>query len=254
MDFKALHWERKNHVVTVLLDRPPVNALNIATYREITEFFSTVEELEPGVRVVVFGGRGPHFCVGRDLKEGGPPGMPVATRNRIVNAAATAVRQCAVPTIAAVHGVAVGGGLGLAVACDVVLAAEGTRVGMPEIRLGLMGGASHLARLVPPGVVRRMFYTADPVPVEELAQYGGFYKIVPLDRLHAEAEEFGHRIAQHSGIALRYAKHTLDAIESLDLEAGFRYEQRMTYELSKHPDALEAREAFVEKREPKFVS
>lgn len=254
LTFSALSWRRTDDVVTVLIDRPPVNALNIATYREIERFFSSIEDLEPGVRALVFGGAGPHFSVGRDLKEGGPPGMSVAARNRVINRAATAVRDCPIPVVAAIHGTAVGGGLGLPAACDLILAAEGTLLGLPEIRIGLMGGASFLARLAPPGVVRWMFYSCELVPVEDLAKYGGILKIVPRDRLHLEAEAVAQRIATSSGAALRYGKHTLNAIEYLDLDAAFRYEQRMTLELSKHPDSLEARTAFVEKREPRFES
>lgn len=252
--FSALSWRRTDHVVTVLIDRPPVNALNISTYREIEHFFSSIDDLEPGARAIVFGGVGPHFSVGRDLKEGGPPGMSVEARNRVVNRAATAVRDCSIPVVAAVHGTAVGGGLGLPASCDLIVAAEGTLVGLPEIRIGLMGGASYLARLAPAGVVRWMFYSCELVPVEEFAKYGGILKIVPRETLHAEAEAVAHRIAASSGAALRFAKHTLNAIEYLDLGAAFRYEQRMTLELSKHQDALEARTAFLEKREPRFSS
>ena len=252
MDFDVLRWEEIDRVVHLTLDRPPVNALSIATYREIERWFDSVEELAPSARVIVWSGAGPHFCVGRDLKEGGPPGMSVAERNRIVHRSAAAVANCALPIIAAIHGTAVGGGLGFAASADALIASEGTRVGMPEIRLGLMGGAAHLGRLVPPGVVRWMCYTGRLVEVEQLAAYGGLYSVVPKGNLVDEALTLAAEFAESSGVALRYAKHTLAAISELPLVQGFKYEQRMTEELSKYADGLEARMAFVEKRKPTF--
>lgn len=251
-EFSALRWEQKDRVVHLVLDRPPVNALNIATYREIETWFSSVEEIAPEARVILWSGSGPHFCVGRDLKEGGPPGMSVATRNRIVHRSASAVGECPLPIVAAVHGTAVGGGLGFAASADALVVAEGTRVGMTEIRLGLMGGAAHLSRLVPPAVVRWMCMTGALVPVEELERYGGFYRVVPEEKLLETAFSIASDFASQSGIALKYAKHTLNAIADMSYVQGFKYEQRMTYELSKHPDALEARTAFTEGREPVF--
>src|SRR5699024_8330876 len=104
-------------------------------------------------------------------------------RMRTVREAFAAIYDAALPVIAAVQGVAVGTGVALAAACDIVIAAEGARFGLPEINVGAMGGAKHLSRMVPQGVVRRMHLTGENAPAEELVPYGGIARVVPLESL-----------------------------------------------------------------------
>jgi enoyl-CoA hydratase len=170
-----------------------------------------------------------------------------------VREAFAAIYDSALPVIAAVRGVAVGTGVALAGSCDLVVAAEGARFSLPEIGVGVMGGAKHLSRLVPQGVVRRMHYTADLVPAEELVQYGGIVRIVPSEQLEQAATELAQRIARHSPVAIKIAKRSLNQIEFMDLKSGYQFEQGLTAELSAYDDAKEAVSAFFERREPQYT-
>lgn len=253
------HWKHIDFAVEdtiglVWLDRPSVNAVNGAMYLEITRFFSDVETYLPEARVIVLRGRGRHFCGGNDLGEFQTMTPEnAAERMRQVREAFWAIHDCPVPVIAAVHGAALGTGLAIAASCDLVVAAEGARFGLPEVNVGVMGGAKHLSRLVPQGVVRRLHLQGDPVPASELLPYGGICEIVPEDRLDGAARDLARSIARHSPVVLRFAKRSLNAIEYMPLKEGYELEQGLTGELSAYDDAKEAVNAFVERRTPVYT-
>jgi len=252
--FRFLTVTTEGHVAMVTLRRPPVNAVSMPMYAEIKTAFSRIEELAPDARAVILIGEGKHFCGGNDLDEFRtmtPTNAPI--RMMGVREAFWAIYDCPLPVIAAVRGVAVGTGVALAASCDLVVAASGAWLGLPEIQVGAMGGAKHLSRLVPQGVVRRMHYTADMVPVEELVQYGGIAAVVPSEELEAAATGLAHRITRHSPVAIRICKRSLNQIEYADLKSGYQFEQGLTAQLSGYDDAKEAVAAFFERREPRYT-
>lgn len=253
-EFEFLGITTQEEVATVLMRRPPVNAVTLPMYTEIKAMFSRIEEHAPKARAVILMGEGKHFCGGNDLEEFRTMTPENArTRMMTVREAFWAIYDSTLPVIAAVQGVAVGTGVALAGSCDLVVAARGAKFGLPEIQVGAMGGAKHLSRLVPQGVVRRMHYTADLVPVEELMQYGGIASLVPPDELHEAALDLARRIARHSPVAIKIAKRSLNQIEYMDLKSGYQFEQGLTSELSGHRDAKEAVEAFFERRPPRYT-
>lgn len=254
MEFEFLDLATDQHVATVTMNRPPVNAVSQPMYAEIKRLFSRIQEYAPDARAVILVGAGKHFCGGNDLEEFrtmNPQNAGVRMMN--VREAFAAIYDSALPVIAAVRGVAVGTGVALAGSCDMVVAAEGARFSLPEIQVGAMGGAKHLSRLVPQGVVRRMHYTADMVPAEELVQYGGIVSVVPDDELEKAATELAHRITRHSPVAIKIAKRSLNQIEYMGLKSGYQFEQSLTGELSGYDDAKEAVAAFFERREPRYT-
>jgi enoyl-CoA hydratase len=253
-DLEFLDVATKDHVATVTMKRPPVNAVSQPMYAEIKDLFSRIEEYAPEARAVILVGEGKHFCGGNDLEEFKTL-TPENSRVRMmaVREAFWAIYDSALPVIAAVRGVAVGTGVALAASCDLVVAANGARFSLPEIGVGVMGGAKHLSRLVPQGVVRRMHYTADLVPAEELVQYGGIVSVVPSEELEQAATELAHRITRHSPVAIKIAKRSLNQIEFMDLKSGYQFEQGLTAELSGYEDAKEAVSAFFERREPQYT-
>lgn len=253
-DLEFLDVATKDHVATVTMRRPPVNAVSQPMYAEIKDLFSRIEEYAPEARAVILVGEGKHFCGGNDLEEFKTL-TPENSRVRMmaVREAFWAIYDSALPVIAAVRGVAVGTGVALAASCDLVVAANGARFSLPEIGVGVMGGAKHLSRLVPQGVVRRMHYTADLVPAEELVQYGGIVSVVPSEELEQAATELAHRITRHSPVAIKIAKRSLNQIEFMDLKSGYQFEQGLTAELSGYEDAKEAVSAFFERREPQYT-
>ena len=243
-----------DNVATVTMKRPPVNAVNQPMYREIKDVFARIEDYAPEARAVILIGQGKHFCGGNDLEDFRTM-TPHNSRFRMmeVREAFNAIYDSALPVIAAVRGVAVGTGLALAASCDLVVAAAGARFSLPEIGVGVMGGAKHMSRLAPQGVVRRMHYTADMVPVEDLVQYGGIVSVVPSEQLESAAAELAARITRHSPVAIKIAKRSLNQIEYMELKSGYQFEQGLTAELSAYDDSKEAVAAFFEKREPQYT-
>jgi enoyl-CoA hydratase len=249
-----IDWHVDGHIATVWLSRPPLNATDQLLFSEIREFFSNIVEYLPQVRVVVLAGRGKHFCAGNDLADFQtltPDNAP--ERLKLARDAFWAIYDSPLPVIAAVHGVAVGSGLAIAASCDLVIAAEGARFATPEVNVGVLGGAKHLSRLVPQGVVRLMHYTGDQYPAEKLLPYGGIVEIVPAERLLESAQTLARSIARHSPVTLKLAKRSLNGIEYMDLKAGYEFEQKLTRELSSHEDSKEAVNAFLEKRTPVYT-
>lgn len=248
--WKYLEVTVADRIATVLLNRPPVNAVTQEMYREITEFFSTADELADAV---VLSGAGKHFCGGNDLDEFATLTPDNAdARMKVVRTAFFAIQDCAVPVVGAVNGTAVGTGLAVAASCDFVIAADDARIGTPEIGVGVMGGARHLARLMPEPWVRCMYLTGDPLPATALRALGGIVDVCPPEDLIETALGWAKRIVRHSGAAIRMAKRSLNEIETMDIKAGYTYEQGLTREFSGHPDSKEAVRALRERRSPEF--
>jgi len=242
-------------VATVLLNREPANAVDQVMYREIADVFSHVDDrIGEGVRVIVLAGEGRHFCAGNDLDEFATmtPQNGVERMWR-VREAFYAISSCAVPVIGAVHGAALGTGLALAGSCDFVVAERTAIFSLPELTVGVMGGARHLTRLAPQPLVRRMYFTGEHLSAEALKAAGGCVVLCEPGECRAEARRFAARIAGFSPTAVRVSKRILDRIETMDLESGYAFEQEGTVRMSGHPDSKEALAAFRNKRAPRYL-
>jgi enoyl-CoA hydratase len=251
--FRYLTVEDRGAVAVVSLDRPPVNAVHTEMCHEIRALFSRLDEFLPRVRVVVLRGEGSQFCAGHDFTEfASMTPQNAAGRQRLVRETFAAVYECPVPVIAAVHGVAVGTGVALAACCDTVICGESARLGVPEVGVGVMGGARHMRRLVPEQVMRTLYFTADSASAKDLLPYGGIHAVVPDDQLRDAALALAERMAVHSRAVLRHAKESLNTIESMDLKSGYEAEQRVTTRLAAHQDSREARGAAFERRRPEY--
>jgi len=252
--FHHLTVEAVDHgVYVVRLARPPANAVHREMYIELKRLFSDVDQLGSDVRAIVLGGQGKHFCAGNDLDEFATmtPENAVERMWR-VREAFFAISSCSVPVIGAVHGAALGTGLALAGSCDFVVAAKSSRFGLPELTVGVMGGARHLSRMAPQPLVRRMYFTGQPMSAEQFAAAGGAIFVCEDDQVVAEATTMAQRIASFSPTAVRVSKRILDRIEWMDLTSGYEFEQGATVRMSGHPDAKEALVAFKEKRDPLY--
>jgi enoyl-CoA hydratase len=253
--YEFIRWDLDGPVATVWMSRPPVNAVNQAMYKEIHRLFTNIDQVGADVRTVILASDVRHFCGGNDLDEFRTLD-PDNSRERMFNAreAFWAIYSCDVPVIAAVHGAALGTGLAIAASCDMIVASDDARLGLPEIKVGVMGGARHLSRLMPQAVVRRMFYSGEPLPGADFVPHGGVLKVVPRDDLMAEARQIADEFVRHSPVALRYAKKSLNEIEFMNLKHGYEFEQSLTGELSGHEDSKEAVNAFLERREPRYAA
>lgn len=240
-------------VAEITIDCPPVNAITLANYREIAEAFEAADTWD-GVNCVVFTATGQRaFCAGLDLKE-----FLAATveedpdRARIVRRCFKSIRDCALPTIAAVNGPALGAGAVLASVCDIRIASDAARFSMPEINVGRCGGAAHLGRHFPQGMVRRMFFTGEPIDAREAWRFGFVQEVTEPDALLPAARALAATIAAKAPLGLRYGKQALNQIEFLPVDEGYQIEQQFSTLLMRTEDAREATAATLEKRAPVF--
>ncbi|MGR3584588.1 MAG: enoyl-CoA hydratase-related protein, partial [Pseudooceanicola nanhaiensis] len=157
------------------------------------------------------------------------------------------------PVIAAVNGPALGAGLGLMSACDIFYASENATFGMPEINVGLAGGASMLKTLFGRSTMRRMFYTGVRLTAAELLERSILEKVTSREALVPTAMAVAQDIASKSPLAIKYAKQAMTMVEYMPQRDAYRMEQNYTMALAETDDAKEARMAFLEKREPKFT-
>jgi len=241
-------------ILTVTLDRAPANAVDRDMYIEIADLFNHVDRIGDGVRVIVLCGTGKHFCAGNDLEEFANMTPENGTeRMWRVREAFYAISGCAVPVIGAIHGAALGTGLALSGSCDFVVADPDASFGLPELTVGVMGGARHLARMAPFPLVRRMYFTGKPMSAKELFDAGGCLILSEPGKHVEEARRLAARVAGYSPTAVRASKRILDRIEWMDLEEGYKFEQAGTVRMSGHADSKEALAAFREKRAPTYL-
>ena len=235
----------------LIINAPPVNALTNAGWRE---FATKMEALgrRDDVHCVVIRAEGRGFQAGVDVKELAAHADLIIEVNRGCYDSFAAVYDCPVPTIAAVHGFCIGGGIGIAGAADFVMASDDATFQLPEIDRGALGAATHLTRLVGVQKARRMLYTCESITAAELYRLGGCESVVPKAALRDEVMKVARAIAGKSPKALRLGKQSLNGIEVVDVKKSYRYEQGFTLELYTSKDSQEARDAFTEKRDARF--
>lgn len=249
-----IRTEILNHIAVVTMDAPPVNAVNAEFMREMISTFDRFNDLDD-VRVVVLTGAGKAFCAGADIKARAGKVFEAGERwehNRLAREIGYAIMECKKPVIAAVNGVALGAGLGIAACCDILLCSENAVFGLPEVDVGLMGGGRHAQRICGHSLTRRMMITGDRISGAEFYRRGIVEACVAPDQLMPTAMDMARRIASKSPLASRTAKQSAATIENMTLRDGYRFEQNMTAELSKSEDSREAMRAFAEKRAPVF--
>jgi enoyl-CoA hydratase len=241
----------KSGVAEVYIDHPPVNAPDSVGWNKIAE---TITELgrNSDVGCIILAAKGRGFCAGADIKELAADGSLITQVNAGCWNAFAAIHDCKVPVVAACHGFVLGGGIGLAGSCDIIVASDDASFGLPEIDRGALGAASHLMRMFPIQKVRKMLFTGEPIDAAEAYRLGALEWIGPRDELMQAAHKIAESIASKSPKAMRLAKECMNGIELLDIKTSYRFEQGFTLELYTSPDSQEARDAFVEKRDASF--
>jgi len=254
MDLTTLRLDVADGIATAVLDRPPVNAQNRRLREELLWLFDTLSDRDD-VRAIILTGAGGSFSAGADIKERvglvQEPG-DYLRHNRLTREFFHCVADCAKPVICAVNGPAIGAGFALMSCCDILLMSDSAWVQMPELDVGLAGGAAFLLRHFSPSAARTMFFTGRRVSAAELYRRGVVEACVPPDGLMATALELAREIAVKSPVAMAKAKHAFGTVEDMPLRDAYRFEQGVTIELSRTEDAREAQRAFVEKRKPAF--
>ncbi|MBT8453365.1 MAG: enoyl-CoA hydratase family protein [Deltaproteobacteria bacterium] len=238
-------------IAEIVVDYPPVNAVPVAGWFELAERITEAGN-DPETRAVILRAEGRGFNAGVDIKEmQETEGFDALLgANRGCWESFKAVYECKVPVITAVHGYCVGGGIGLAGNSDILIAATGTRFALPEVDRGALGAATHLARLVPALKMRAMVLTCEPATAEELHSWGSVYALVEADQLAEKARDVARAFTKKIPRVVRAAKECLNNIDPVDVNRSYRFEQGFTFELNLAGVADEARDAFVDKRDP----
>lgn len=245
--------EREGAVATIRLDRPPANALSLAVSLELQEAAAAVAG-DPEVRAVVVWGGERIFAAGADIAEMVDQGPgEVEPQVAALERACRDLEAVPKPVIAAISRYALGGGYELALACDVRIAGADAKVGLPEIRLGIIpgaGGTQRLPRLIGLGRARELIYSGRHVPAEEALALGLVDRVVPPSEVYERALEEARTWAQGPTRALAAAKAAL--LAAADLEPGLAVERREFLGLFETRDRVEGMRAFLDKREPRF--
>ena len=257
MEYKTILYEKKEGIGIITLNRPDrMNALNSTLLRELDHVLSEIEE-DSDVKVVIITGSEKFFAAGADITELDKMSTPVDVHGFIKEAQAVInkLEDLEKPVIAAVSGLALGGGCELAMACDLRIAAENAMFGQPEIKIGVIpgaGGTQRLPRLVGVTKAKELLYTGDSIDANEAYRIGLVNKVVPVASLMDEAMKMASKIARQPGVALRMTKFAVNSGMNMDLKSAMSYEARCFEILFSTEDQKEGVKAFIEKRKPAF--
>ncbi len=237
---------RDDGIRVVTMNYPPVNALPVAGWFELAETLDAAGK-DMATRVVVLRAEGKGFNAGVDIKEmQNTAGFDALIgANKGCFAAFKAVYECQVPVIAAVNGFCVGGGVGLVGNADCVIASDDAYFGVPEVKQGALGAATHMARLVPQHMMRTLYFTARTIKAADLVQFGSVLEVVPRDQLDAAALAVAGEIAEKDTRVIRAAKEALNGIDPIDVNKSYRFEQGFTMELNLAGVSDELRDDFA---------
>lgn len=257
MSSELIQTQRDEHVLIWTLQRPEVlNALNRPLLQALAAAVEAARD-DPSVRCAIVTGAGERaFSAGADLKE--RRGMSIEDTRRYVSLIGTTfdrVAQLPFPTLAAVNGVAFGGGMELLLACDLRVLAETAQIGLTEVSVGIMpgaGGTQRLPRILGTTRAKELIFSARRLTAQEALEMGLATSVVPGTELMRSARELAQRIASQAPLAVRQAKHAIDAGLDGSLATGLQIEAAAYAELLHTRDRVEGLRAFAEKRTPQY--
>ena len=257
MDLETLIYETKAGVGWITLNRPRrMNALNNQLLKDLERVTASVGD-DPEVGAAVITGQSRFFSIGADLTDISRVKDPVEARAfcSYVHQVFNAVEDLPKPVIAAVSGLALGGGCELAMACDLRLAADNARFGQPEIKIGVIpgaGGTQRLPRLVGLGRAKEMLMLGEPIDAEEACRIGLVNRVVPAESLLDEAMAMAKQLMAMPPVALATTKNVVNTGMQMDLKSALRLEAAAFEMLFATEDQKEGVSAFLEKRQPVF--
>lgn len=254
-NYQTLLVEISGPVATIKLNRPEaLNALNSVLVREMVSLLSKLEE-DDSVRCVVLAGSDKAFCAGADVKEMAKLSQEEMARSDHLAALWERAARFEKPIIAALSGYALGGGLELAMCCDIIVASEGTKLGQPEINIGIIpggGGTQRLPRAVGKYKAMEMILTGANITAEEAKALGLVNRVVPPGKYLEEATKLAVEISGKAPLAVRAAKKAVVASQDLGLSQGLEVGLDLFHDLFATEDQKEGMSAFMEKRKPSF--
>jgi enoyl-CoA hydratase/carnithine racemase len=259
MSYEFIVSEREDAIAILRLNRPDnLNAWNAQMRQELRQAVQEMVE-DDSLRVLIITGTGRGFSAGEDvrgmgdLSSVGPKGF--RRHVRMIHNVFDELEQMEIPVIAAINGVAAGGGLELALSCDFRIAADSAKMGLPEGNVGLIpgsGGISRLVKLVGPAIAKRLVMTGEIIPAAKALDYGLIEEIVAADALMDHCLDFARTLAARAPLALGTAKLVINQCVNVDTETGRNFERIAQSVLKMTADHKEGAQSFVEKRKPNF--
>ena len=257
MEFKNILFEKKDGIATITINRP--EALNALNEQAIPEILVSLEDAEKdeNVRVIVISGAGEKsFCAGLDLKSVKDISVIKAVETSKLGQKLTLLlEELGKPVIAAINGYALGGGLELAMACDIRIASENARIGQTEVNVGLIpgwGGTQRLPRFVGKGIAKELIFTGKVIDAKTAERIGLVNLVVPPENLKSAVEELAKVIMSKPPIAIKLAKELINNSIETDQRTGLTHEAEAFGILSSTEDYTEGVSAFIEKRKPQY--
>lgn len=255
MNYEMLSVERRGRVGVITLVR--TQALNALNSRLMDELTQAVDEFESdaGIGCLVLTGSGRAFAAGADIKEMAFKTYPEAYGEDFITRNWERITRTRKPVIAAVNGLALGGGCELALMCDFILASENARFAQPEIKVGVMpgaGGTQRLARFIGKSKAMEMCLTGRTMDAAEAERCGLVSRIVPADQLLEDAIRTAEAIAANSQPLVMLTKEAVNRAYETTLAEGVRFERRLAQSVFAFADQREGATAFIEKRPPDY--
>jgi len=254
----TVHFKVENRIAEITLDRQEVrNALDMETFEELGKCFVDVRDNPDIWAAIVTGAGDKAFCAGADIAKL-PMQMAQAGGKSLAEMGATNIMfgfEIWKPIIAAVNGLALGGGCELAMACDFRIAAENATFGLVEPRIGAIpaaGGTQRLPRLVPVGMALEMLMSAQRIDAQEAYRIGLVNRVVPFDELMPTARQIAEQICSNAPLAVRAAKEAAIRGLRVDLRDGIAIEAMIAQRLTTSEDTQEGFQAFLAKRKPEW--
>ncbi|KGP76712.1 enoyl-CoA hydratase [Desulfosporosinus sp. Tol-M] len=248
-------FTKEGHVATITLNRPEqLNALDPDSWKEFHEILRSAK-VDPEIRVLILTGAGEKaFCTGSDLKKSMPPATNFAS-TYFEEENLLAPMEMWKPIICAINGFAIGGGLEMALACDIRIASEKASFGLAEVKVGSLpglGGTQRLIRFIPKAIAMRMLLTADRITAAEAYRVGLISDIVPADKLMETAKAIAEKIASNAPLSVKAAKMAVVVGGDLPVKQASQMEYLLWGILRDTEDRIEGRVAFAEKRPPVY--
>lgn len=255
MGYQTITVSDERPIAVITLNRPDaLNALNGRMVSELTEALSGLAK-DDSIRCLILTGSEKAFCAGADIREMADRSAVDMVRTEHFHAFWEMVGRYPKPMVAALSGYALGGGFELAMCCDIILAAEGTKIGLPETNIGVMpggGGTQRLTRAVGKYRAMEMILTGSNITAEEAASLGLVNRVVPAGQHLQEARKIALVIASKGPVAVKLAKAAVNRAEESGLSEGLEYERQLFYLTFATKDKEEGMKAFLEKRRPEF--
>jgi len=252
----AIEYKKEDKIAILTINRPRAfNSIDVETWQEINETMVDIRD-DPEVWVGIVTGAGDKaFCAGADIKDT----LPFMREHKHSQWMWPDSHMYGLdtwkPLIAAINGVALGGGLEIALACDIRIASENARLGTPEVSLGLIpawGGTQRLPRMIPWCKAAELVLTGKPVDAQEAYRIGLVNQVVPQEELMSTALEWANKLCQVGPLAVRAAKEAMIRGSNLTLDDGLRLERALSAQVFGTEDFIEGTTAYLEKRKPDF--